>query len=365
MISQTITSISRLRAKTLAAVKVLKVKREELLELFIDRTDYGPEEAICILEERLESDGLINMYTSKLQEIEEASDLKNAICFWEENYPQSLKQLNDFPIILFGIGSIGLVSGSSSNLIAVVGTRNSLPVYANLANQLAKFLVRNGYVVVSGLAMGIDEASLEGSLISPASSIAVIPGDVKDPKPRTNTYLYNQILGKGGLVISESFSKLVGKHDFPRRNRIIAGLSRATIVVQAPIKSGALITAKLANSYGREVFTFPGDIFDERVSGNNDLLRRNLAQAITSPEDLRYFFPELTSITISKFHDDYSERTSEEREIILALAKEPMNVGQLCQKFDKSVSVIISLVSQLEIEGVLTLDTLRHVYKLK
>lgn len=290
----------------------------------------------------------------------------NFWCFWEKKYPYQLARIPDFPPVLFYKGSYEISAIPSEKLVAVVGTRKIIEDYRELTAELANFLAANGYTVVSGLAMGVDAVALQTSA-EKCPSVAVIPGGVAEAVPKTNTYLYRRILDGGGLVLSEDNSKEVSKYNFPRRNRIIAGLCRATIVVQAPVKSGSMITAKQAFSYGREIFTFPGSIYDVRLAGNNYLLKTNMAQAITEPDDLKYFFPELIyqPFNAPKESRVVGSLEKEERQVYELLLTEPLELEQLCAKIDKTVGDVLSLLGLLEVKKLIKLDISTGSYRVK
>lgn len=340
------------QSKTVALDKLKIFKPKELL-LYLQRENL--ESAFELIEKRIKFSGQWGIYKKLADQyflkIKEGMKL---VCSWENSYPIALKSIPDRPAVIFYEGDNSALKVEPYKLIAIVGTRRASNASLDLAKKIANFLARNGYLVVSGLAMGIDEASLCASSDTKSASMAVIPGDPKIPKPRINTYLFNKIIGSGGLVISESDAKNIAKYDFPKRNRIIAGITRATIVVEAPLKSGALITAKQAYSYGREVFTLPGSIHDNQFVGNNYLIKSNIAQAITKADDLGYFFPEM------KLEQTEYKRNSKikgiELQIYDALRERPMTLNELCSKFDKSASAIISLVSNLELRSMLRLD---------
>ena len=211
--------------------------------------------------------------------------LDEVVVFGEDFYPQSLIHIPDPPIALFTKGN--LVEINFDKTIAVVGTRKISKYGIEVTTKLVDFLVSRGYTVVSGLAYGIDTLAHELTLACGGQTIAVLGTDINYPYPQVNTNLYKKIIENHGLVLSEFYFKEdYGKWVFPRRNRIIAGLCKKIIIIEAPVKSGALITANYGFEFNREVFAVPGSINCENSAGTNLLIKNNKAQILTSFEDL-------------------------------------------------------------------------------
>lgn len=184
-------------------------------------------------------------------------------------YPAPLAAVDPPPPVLWVLGDLGLMARPC---IAVVGARVASAGGQRIARGLAQQLGEAGYVVVSGLARGVDAAAHIGAL--PTGTVAVLGGGVDDIYPPDNADLYRQIVERGCVVSENPMGARAQARDFPRRNRIISGLSRGVIVVEAEIRSGSLITARLAAEQGRDVFAVPGSPLDPRARGPNDLLRQ-------------------------------------------------------------------------------------------
>lgn len=184
-------------------------------------------------------------------------------------YPPHLAAVDPPPPVLWTRGSFELLSRET---IAIVGARIASAGGQRIARGLADSLGRAGFVVVSGLARGIDAAAHAGALDT--GTVAVLGGGVDDVYPPDNAALYADIVEKGCIVSESPVGHRAQARDFPRRNRIISGLSRGVIVVEAEIRSGSLITARLAAEQGRDVFAVPGSPLDPRSKGPNDLLRQ-------------------------------------------------------------------------------------------
>jgi DNA processing protein len=194
------------------------------------------------------------------------------ICANEDDFPQALAALDPPPPLIWTLGRAGLLDRSA---VAVVGARVASAAGQRFARGLAAELGNAGQIVVSGLARGIDGAAHEGAL--PTGTVAVLGGGVNDVYPPEHRKLYEAI-AETGCVVSESPPGYTAQaRDFPRRNRIISGLSRAVVVVEAELRSGSLITARLAAEQGREVLAVPGSPLDPRAKGTNDLIRQGAA----------------------------------------------------------------------------------------
>lgn len=204
---------------------------------------------------------------------------------WDEAFPVTLRRIEPPPPILFGRGDLRALERRP--LVALVGTRRPTPAGRLLATQVATALAGHGVTVVSGLAIGIDGAAHAAVVEMAASTVAVIGGGHAVGVPRAHRLLAQAILETGGAVISEHAPDVVPtRGTFPRRNRIISGLASATVVVEAPARSGALITARHALEQGRPLFVAPGRPGDRVVAGSLALLRETPARPMVGIEEL-------------------------------------------------------------------------------
>ncbi len=200
----------------------------------------------------------------------------------ETLFPQALAALDPPPPVIWVRGRIELLDRPT---VAVVGARVASAGGQRFARGLAADLGQSGHVIVSGLARGIDAAAHEGAM--PTGTVAVMGGGVDDIYPPEHRDLYARI-AEAGCVVSESEpGRTAVARDFPRRNRIISGLSRAVVVVEAELRSGSLITARLAAEQGREVLAVPGSPLDPRARGTNDLIRQGAALCEGAEDVLR------------------------------------------------------------------------------
>lgn len=202
------------------------------------------------------------------------------VSFEDPFYPAVLKAVESAPPILSALGNLELLQRPG---FGIVGARNASLPAKKLAAKLAQGLGGNGWVITSGLARGIDAAAHEASLKS--GTIAVIAGGIDNIYPPENEALYHRI-AREGLILSESpFGVAPQSSFFPKRNRIISGLSQGVLVVEAALKSGSLITARFALEQGRDVFAVPGSPYDPRARGTNQLLKQG-ASLVENLEDI-------------------------------------------------------------------------------
>ncbi|WP_420416609.1 DNA-processing protein DprA [Pacificispira sp.] len=198
----------------------------------------------------------------------------------DPDYPPLLAETEDAPPVLNAVGDQSLLHRPT---LAIVGSRNASTNGKRMAAQFASEVGRAGFCIASGLAMGIDTAAHSGALAT--GTVAVLAGGINVIYPRENTNLYRAI-AEGGTIVAEMPFGTVGQaRHFPRRNRIISGLSRAVLIVEATLRSGSLITARLAADQGRDVFAIPGSPLDPRARGGNDLIRKGAA-LIETPDEL-------------------------------------------------------------------------------
>lgn len=205
--------------------------------------------------------------------------------YTEEVYPKRLKNCYDAPILLYYKGRADL---NSSKVISIVGTRNATAYGRELTHKLVESLKPHDAVIVSGLAHGIDGIAHKACIKQQIPTIGVMGHGLDRIYPAAHRSLAEKMLVQGGLLTEFPSETNPDRENFPKRNRIVAGLADATIIVEAGLKGGALITAELANSYNRDVFAFPGSVNDEFSAGCNYLIKTNRANLITDIKDLEY-----------------------------------------------------------------------------
>ncbi|EKE19458.1 MAG: hypothetical protein ACD_9C00009G0001 [uncultured bacterium] len=236
-------------------------------------------------------------------------------------------------------------------LIAIVGSRK-LTTYGNqAARSFARDLANNGICVVSGLAFGIDAVAHQGALDAKGKTIAVLGNSLDEESiaPRSNFQLSENIINNGGLLISEFPIKTAASQGtFPARNRIMAGLSQGTLVVEAALKSGSLITANLALDYNRDVFAVPGSIFSPQSEGTHLLIKAG-AKLTTSAKDILEELRLETSQQPSK--KPTISMTNEEKNVFSVLSHESLHIDRISKLTKLDTSTISSILAILEIKG--------------
>jgi len=188
----------------------------------------------------------------------------------DKEYPEALRNIYNPPQELFLRGSL---LDSDKNAVAIVGTRRATPYGLKQCERFARDLALRGITVISGMALGIDSAAHAGALAVGGRTIAVLGSGHNHIYPRENTKLYGEIIKNGAVVSEYSPDTRPFKTNFPKRNRIISGLSKGVLVVEAPARSGALITADFALQQGREVFALPGDVGSAKSNGTHRLIK--------------------------------------------------------------------------------------------
>jgi len=206
--------------------------------------------------------------------------------YTDDKYPKRLKLCYDAPVLLYYRGTADL---NHARIVSVVGTRMATPYGLMLCQQLAETLQQYNVLVISGLAYGIDVAAHKQCLRCNIPTIGVLGHGLDRLYPPAHRQTANEMLHNGGLITEFPLGTLPDKENFPKRNRIIAGMSDVTIVVEAALKGGALITAEIAGSYNRDVFAFPGKTTDQFSQGCNFLIKTNRAGLINHPRDLAYY----------------------------------------------------------------------------
>lgn len=279
----------------------------------------------------------------------------------DEQYPQSLRNIKEAPVALYVLGNL---PKENQACVAMVGTRKITPYGRRVANRLASDLSQCGAVVVSGLARGVDSECHAAAVRLKKPTVAAIGTGVGRCYPPENRSLEKAILEYGGAVISElPFDRPPNAFHFPRRNRIIAALSQPVVVVEGEIKSGALITAKLALEMGKDVLAVPGPIDSPQSGGPNSLVRDG-AGVVTSVADILDYIPQpyLFGLDSRFFKREETpakpeeKLTAEQKEVIDVVADGQASIDQVVEKLNISVSQAASLLFELEVNGFLSCE---------
>lgn len=271
------------------------------------------------------------------------------ITILDKDYPKLLKEIYSPPPVLFWRGSL---PSDDEFFLAIVGTRKPSAYGEHVTKTLARDLAQNGLTIVSGLALGIDSLAHSAALEAQGKTVAVLGCGIERANiyPASNRYLAEKLVGGGGCIISEHpLGTPPLKHHFPRRNRIISGLSLGTLVVEAPLKSGALLTAQLALEQNREVFAVPGNITSAYSAGTNKLLKMG-ARVTTSAEDV------LETLNLQKATQYLAAaavvgESEEEVKILAYLEREPIHVDELSRSTGLPIQTINATLTLMEMRG--------------
>lgn len=266
----------------------------------------------------------------------------------DAEYPQPLHSTHDAPQLLFRLGE---ATPPDEKMIAIVGTRKPSEKGRLFASQLGATLARSGITVVSGMAEGIDSAAHNGALEGGGKTIAVLGSALNVIYPATNKGLAERIKQQGAIYSEYLPGAKPDRAFFPERNRIISGLSRGVVVIEAGKKSGALITATHALEQGRELFAVPGSPHDCMSEGTNELIRRG-ARLTTSPDDIFDELPTLRGEVAARRFVQLPDMTDDEKKLTTLFAAGPMQVDQLSRAAELPVPQLMGLLLALELKGV-------------
>jgi len=257
-----------------------------------------------------------------------------SIAFWEERYPEALKQIAQPPWILFAVGRLELLTNQS---IAIVGTRYPSNYGKQCSRQFANEFANSGITIVSGLANGVDTIAHKEAVQFTASTIAVLPSAIGHCYPTNNYNLYHQ-LSSDGLLLSETVQyQPVHPGQFHARNRIIAGLSSATVVVEGERKSGSMITARYALDMDRELFAVPGSIYSKKSEGPNFLIEKGYARMLLTShqlfEELPWLKPQLAEgeLASSEQSNNVNLLSQDELNIYLYIKEQPRSINEIVE----------------------------------
>lgn len=262
----------------------------------------------------------------------------------DRDYPAALLEIADPPPLIYMKGAARLLNRSA---LAIVGSRNATAQGTQNARAFARELSDAGLTVVSGLALGIDAAAHRGGLDGASSSVAVVGTGLDVVYPARNRALAHELAGAGALVSEFPLGTAPLAMNFPRRNRLIAGLSRGCLVVEAAIKSGSLITARYALEQGREVFAIPGSIHSTLSKGCHRLIKQG-AKLVESSADV---LEELGLASAGAVTKVAHEVPDEHREILDAMGFDPIDLDTLCERLGLTPETASAMLLTLELEG--------------
>lgn len=270
---------------------------------------------------------------------------RDVIALGDDRYPARLLQTADPPLLLYALGRVELLAAPS---IAIVGSRNPTPQGLENARDFARSLSDAGLTVVSGLALGVDGAAHDGALRGPGSTVAVVGTGLDRIYPKRHLALAHRIAAEGLLLSEFALGTPPLADHFPRRNRIIAGLTHGTLVVEAALQSGSLITARLANEAGREVFAIPGSIHAPQARGCHALIKQG-AKLVESAADV---LDELSFDRDAPSSPPVAKEASDETDALLvALGHDPVTLDALSARTGWAPAAMSARLLDLELAG--------------
>lgn len=269
----------------------------------------------------------------------------------DKAYPASLRMIQDPPLVLYVRGSLG----SDEPAVAMVGSRKATPYGLNVTQFLSKDLAAAGITIISGLARGIDAAAHNAALQAGGRTVAVMGSGLDVVYPSEHKLLSDRIAAQGAVVSEYPMGTPPNRENFPIRNRIISGLSAAVVVVEASLKSGSLITARMAMEQGREVLAVPGSIFNESSQGCHALIRDG-ATLVQNWKDVAGALPEeiaqKISLVAEKSEKEEADLTDREKSIIALLSfEQPRHVDQLAGQAGMQPQDVLGALVGLELKN--------------
>lgn len=273
---------------------------------------------------------------------------------FDESYPKRLLNCYDAPTLLFYKGAANL---NAAKILGIVGTRSYSDYGRHFTEQLVQHLAHENILIVSGLALGIDAFAHKAALKNNLATVGVVGHGLDKIYPATNTALAKEMVQQNGGILSEFFSGTKpDRHNFPLRNRIVAALCDATIVVETKVQGGSMITAKLADAYNRDVFAVPGRTTDAKSSGCNFLIKSNKAVLLTDAEQLLQAMGWIqTSAKPKKQKELFIELSEAEQKIVAILKeKEAVPIDAINLSSGLSSSAVAAAILNLELQGIVS-----------
>ncbi|WP_316800707.1 DNA-processing protein DprA [Pedobacter frigidisoli] len=311
-------------------------------------------------------DAILNTDALKRAEKELAFVEKHGIevlFYTDPNYPQRLKNCSDAPVLLYFKGTVNF---NHPRIVSIVGTRNATEYGKMLCKQLCEVLTPYNVLIISGLAYGIDVATHKECLRNQISTVGVLGHGLDRLYPQVHRSVSQKMVLNGGLLSEFPTQTNPDRQNFPKRNRIIAGIADATIVVEASIKGGALITAEIANSYNKDVYAFPGRTNDVFSEGCNFLIKTNRAALVNHAKDLIYYLGWDDQVTEKIPCTQVSLQinlTPNEQSVISALANGQLAIDELARVLNIQQSKLAIVILTLEMQGII-ISLPGKVYKL-
>ena len=278
----------------------------------------------------------------------------------DEKYPEKLRQIKNPPKKLYYIGNIDLLE---KPIFAVIGTRN-ITEYGKKYGKIFSMELAKKFVIISGMAMGVDTIAHKSALEIGGETIAVLGSGFDNIFPKENVLLFKQIILNNGLIISEYSPNIIAKSsNFPKRNRIVSGLSDGVLIVEAGYRSGTTITARLAKEQGKNIFVIPGSLDNIYSVGANKLIQEG-ATLVTETRNITKHYPQLINKKWKKVSMNHQIK-DEYLEIYEILKNKQMGIEELSIKLkNKNIREIANLLTMMEIED-LIIQEIGNGYKIK
>ncbi|HPT49469.1 MAG TPA: DNA-processing protein DprA [Accumulibacter sp.] len=273
-----------------------------------------------------------------------ASPGHRIVCLADADYPRSLLQIPDPPTLLYVVGRVELLNQTA---VAVVGSRNPTAQGIQNAERFASSLTQAGLSITSGLALGIDAAAHRGALTATGDTVAFIGTGIDRMYPAANHSLAREIALRGAIVSEFPLGTPPAAANFPRRNRLISGLSRGVLVVEATVESGSLISARLAAEQGREVFAIPGSIHSPQSRGCHKLIKQG-AKLVETVEDV---LDELSWTVAPPGPESAADQPEEANALLQALGFDPCSLDELVGRSGLTTDVVSVMLLHLELDG--------------
>lgn len=273
--------------------------------------------------------------------------------YLDKDYPKRLQHCHDSPMMLYYKGNADL---NASKAVGIVGTRNITDYGRYVAEKLIEELVPDNVMIVSGLAYGVDTAAHRAALKYDLATVGVLGHGMQTIYPAENRKLSTNMIEKGGILTEFVSGTQPDRENFPKRNRIVAGMVDCLVVIESALKGGAMITAEIANSYDREVFAMPGRVGDIYSEGCNQLIKTNKANLLVNAADIRYVMRwDVDTKVVAKQMRLFRDFSEDEKKVMDVFAENNVvHIDDIIIGTDLSPSKIASILLSLEFDGVLT-----------
>ena len=301
-------------------------------------------------------DRIVRAITAERTNIDPDSELEclekhntRALTWNDDAYPALLKEVDDAPPVLYVRGDISLIDEWA---VSVVGTRRPTPYGRQVAEEISYQLASHRICIVSGLARGVDAVAHRAAIQAGGRTVAVLACGLDIVYPPEHSKLAREIMEQGALISDYPLGTQPRGDYFPRRNRIMSGISLGVLVVEGDVKSGALITARLALDQNRDVFAIPGSIFSPQSRGTNACIQKGEAKLVQTVEDVLEEL-NLTMVPHQIEMQELMPATDTESDLLRHISKEPIHIDEVCRQSGLPVSTVSSILAMMELKGLI------------